>query len=502
MEKKVIIIGGGLGGLSAAVCLAVEGYSVTVYEQGSQVGGKLNKQTGKGYSFDTGPSELTMPWVLEQLFTRAGKKMDDYFSLIRIQPQWKAFFSDETTFELTSDLPLLFQQLKEQFDTDATALLQYLQHCSKMYELTQKSYYKKSLTGSEEMRKMHNMKEWMSLSSMKSVHQKTSQYIQSPHLKQLFDYLSISIGSSPHQAPVFLSLMTHSLLGMGSFYAKGGMYTIAEGIERLLQELQVKVHTNIKVSAIQYDDQERVKGILLQDGTTIPADIVICNRDPVTAYHSLLSNHPKVESAIRDLNKYPPGLSGMVLLLGVKGTYDHLQHRNIFFSANPQEEYEQLFKEGKPATDPTISVHLSCKSDPGQAPKKKSNMVVLTHVPPLKPGESWEPYRRQYRDRIIEKLEQRGITGLEKNIEIETQFIPDDFHHLYGANGGSLYGVAADRKKNNGFKIPCRSTLLQNLYFVGGSIHPGGSIPMASLSGQLAADLIIKDHAIIPVPTE
>jgi diapolycopene oxygenase len=184
-----------------------------------------------------------------------------------------------------------------------------------------------------------------------------------------------------------------------------------------------------------------------------------------------------------------------VLLLGVNRKYDQFKHHNFFFSRNPKQEFTEMFEHQKVTSDPTVYVGISSKSDPSQAPAGKENWFVLTHVPPLQPGESWERHRAGYRDLVLDKLERMGATDLRQHIEFEYQFIPDDLRSLYGSNGGSIYGVVTDRKRNGGFKVPSRSTLMKGLYFVGGSTHPGGGVPMVTLSGQLTADLIAGDLA-------
>ena len=166
----------------------------------------------------------------------------------------------------------------------------------------------------------------------------------------------------------------------------------------------------------------------------------------------------------------------------------------ISFLKDPKLEFKQIFEEKRPADDPTVYVGISSKSDPIQAPIGAENHFVLTHVPPLKDGEDWDLYKDTYRETVLTKLERNGLTKIREHIEFEYVFTPNDLNKLYGSNGGSIYGVAADRKTNGGFKIPSRSQVLSNLYFVGGSTHPGGGVPMVTLSGQLTADLILEDE--------
>ncbi|TLS36077.1 phytoene desaturase family protein [Pseudalkalibacillus caeni] len=492
MTKKVAIIGGGLGGLSTAISMASEGHSVTVFEKNERAGGKLNIRTGKGYSFDTGPSILTMPWVLEQLFGRAGRNIHDYLTIQRIEPQWRTFFEDGTTIDVTSDIPSMRHQLKSLSPEDASSFFDYLAYCSKMYDLNMKSFYKKSLSGLNDLRSMHSFKELMAMDPMRTMDQATKKHFKDERLQQLFNFFIMYIGSSPYHAPAVLSQLAHVQFGLGIYYVKGGMYKIAEAMLQLCDELGVEVKTNQEVTEIVTEGSDAT-ALKFQDGTVVEADLFVSNLEAIPAYKKLLNNHPASEKTTESLKKYEPTVSGLVMLLGVDKKYDQLAHHNFFFSKDPEKEFREIFDEGKPAVDPTVYIGVSSKSDPDQAPEGKENLFILTHVPPLKDGESWESYREQYRNLVLNKLERMGLDDIRDHVEFDYEFIPDDIERLYGANGGSIYGVNTDRKKNGGFKIPARSSLLSNLYFAGGSTHPGGGVPMVTLSGQLTSDLIMDD---------
>ncbi|WP_226666107.1 phytoene desaturase family protein [Metabacillus litoralis] len=491
MKKKVVIIGGGLGGMSAAIRLTTDNYDVTILEKGERLGGKLNKCGGKGYSFDTGPSILTMPWVLEQLFQNANRKTSDYFTIKRIEPQWKTFFEDGSTIELTSDLAELLRQLEAVSKEDASELFNYLSYCSKMYENSLKSVYKKSLSGIQDLRSMHSVKELLSLDLLKTMNQGTKKFFKDKKIQQLFNFLSMNVGSSPYAAPAVLSQLVHVQLGLGIYYVEGGMYKIADSMSRLLHELQVNVHLNTNVKKI-ITNGSKATGVEIENGRMIDADIVISNLEAIPTYNTLLKDHSLPPYAKQELEKFPPTTSGLILLLGVKKTYENLAHHNFFFSSSPEKEFDQIFNKGKISEDPTIYVGISSKSDSTQAPKGKENLFVLTHVPALKKGETWVNKKHAYTEVILDKLERMGMDHLKDNIEFTYTITPNNLEELYGANGGSIYGVTTDRKKNGGFKIPSKSTVLQNLFFVGGSTHPGGGVPMVILSGQLTADLILK----------
>ncbi|NIK12039.1 phytoene desaturase family protein [Alkalibacillus almallahensis] len=491
MKKKAVIIGAGLGGLSNAIRLAGDGYDVTVLEQNETIGGKLNQRSGKGYTFDTGPSILTMPWVLEQLFNSVHRRLEDYMTIERIEPQWRTFFEDGVSLDVTSDLPQMINEMEKVTDAPASQLTSFLSYSEHMYELCMKSFYKYSLSGLADLRKSHKMKELLAMDPFHTVAQGTHKHFNNHYLEQIFNFFVMYVGSSPYQAPSIFNQLAYVQLGLGIHYVQGGMYNIARGMKNVLDELRATVKTETPVSHV-LTEKGKAKGVVTTSGDVYHADVVVSNLEVIPAYETLFPQSKRTKKEAKKLSKtYEPTVSGLVLLLGVDREYNQLEHHNFFFSEDPELEFKQIFDQGRPADDPTVYIGVSKKNDDSQAPGGKENLFVLTHVPPktLTNGSvDWEDYRQV----VINKLKRMGLTDLEEHIEFEYRFTPDTLESLYGANGGSIYGVAANKKTNGGFKIPAKSDQFEHLYFVGGSTHPGGGVPMVTLSGQLTADLILK----------
>ncbi|MCE7793126.1 phytoene desaturase family protein [Salipaludibacillus sp. CUR1] len=490
-KKKAVVIGAGLAGLSSAIRLAGDGYDVTVLEKNENIGGKLNRRSGKGYTFDTGPSILTMPWVLEQLFESVHRKLEDYIEIERIEPQWRTFYEDGTSIDVLSDLPEMLEEMRKVKPDPDSSFMKFLAYSQDMYDICMKSFYKTSITGLKELKAQHTLKELLAMDPFHTVADGTKKHFKNKHLEQLFNFFVMYVGSNPYQAPAILNQLVYVQLGLGIYYVKGGMYNIAKGMKAVLDELRAEVHTDCPVSHV-VEEEGTAKGVVTEEGEFFEADVVVSNLEVIPAYKTLLPKNSRTKKEIKQLTKtFDPTVSGQVLLLGVNKEFKNLKHHNFFFSEDPEKEFKQIFEKGVPADDPTVYIGISSKSDPSQAPQGKENLFVLTHVPPktaMKKKADWD----KYREVILDKLERMGMEGLRDSIEFEYEFTPDTLEELYGSTGGSIYGIASNKGTNGGFKIPSKSSVYENLYFTGGSTHPGGGVPMVTLSGQLTADLIKK----------
>ncbi|WP_173917825.1 NAD(P)/FAD-dependent oxidoreductase [Halobacillus sp. Marseille-Q1614] len=493
MKKKAIIIGGGLGGMSTAIRLSGDGYDVKLLEKNSNLGGKLNRREGKGFTFDTGPSILTMPWVLEQLFESVHRRLEDYIKVERVEPQWRTFYEDGTQLDVTSDLPTMLDEMAKVTDRPNRSLTDFLSYSQDMYELCMKSFYKYSISDLKDLKKHHSLSELLKMDPLSTVAKATHKQFNNKYLEQLFNFFVMYVGSNPYSAPAILNQLVYVQLGLGIHYVKGGMYQIAEGMKMLMEELRVDIHLNTPVEQLVVEG-EKVTGVQTEDGNIHTADVVVSNLEAIPAYRQLAPKSSKVKKERKALEKeFKPTVSGLVLLLGVNKRFENLKHHNFFFSEDPEIEFKEIFDKGVPADDPTVYIGISSRTDGTQAPAGKDNLFVLTHVPPLKNGKRKSQDWDHYREVVLDKLERMGMEGLRDSIEFEHRFTPEDLESLYGPNGGSIYGIASDKKTNGGFKIPAKSQVYDNLYFAGGATHPGGGVPMVTLSGQLTADLI-KEH--------
>ncbi len=490
--KKVLIVGAGLGGLAAATSLAMKGFRVEIFERNERIGGKLNVLKEKGFSFDLGPSIFTLPHMFRPLFESGGRKLEDYITLQRVDPQWRNFFEDRTVVDLwesTSDM----QKELERFGPKAFADYQkFLSYSKQQYDITDKGYFEKGLDTFWDFVKFYGLAGGKDFDFINSMSSGISTRIENPYLRDIMEYFIKYVGSSAYDAPGFMNLMPNIQLEFGLWYIKGGLYELARAFETRLKELGVTVHLNTKVKSIEKQGKN-VTGIKVTSGmgkeTFIESDFVVSNMEVIPAYKELLGES---SSFMKKQEKYEPACSGIVVHLGVNKYYPQLAHHNFFYSKNQEKHFHRVFRDGNLPDDPTIYLVAPTRSDKSQAPEGHDNIKILPHIPYIN-GKYTREDCVALKDKVIDKLERMGLEGLRKHTVVEDFWSPYDIEKRYRSNQGSIYGVVSNRFKNFAFKAPKRSKKYTNLFFAGGSVNPGGGMPMVVLCGRHVADLIELD---------
>lgn len=489
-QHPIIVIGAGIGGLSAAIRLALAGQQVLVLEQNDQPGGKMGQIESDGFRWDTGPSVITMRHVFEDLFAAAGRRLDDYLTLLPVDPLTRYFYPDGTVLDASRDLSHMIEQIERLEPRDVEGYLAYLAYAARIHRITGPVFiYDRPPTPASFARVPVN--EWLLVDPLRTMHGSIRRFVRSPHLRQLLGRFATYVGGSPYVAPATLNVIAHVELSGGVWYPQGGIYAIARALTKLATELGVEVRTGCPVQQISVTDS-RTRGITLASGEFIPARAVIANVDVTTVYRHLLPPEPAVTRQLAKLEKYQPSCSGFVLLLGVEGDYTKLAHHNIFFSRDYPAEFRAIFDEQQPPDDPTIYVSITSKSDADHAPPGCENWFVLVNAPPLSADYDWETQRIPYRDHVLAKLAEAGF-DVRDRIRAEHVLTPADLARMSGAWRGALYGPspnsrwAAFRRPHN------RCPQIGGLYFAGGTTHPGGGVPMVALSGKVAAELLLED---------
>ena len=494
--SRVAIIGAGLGGMSAAISLRAAGYEVEVFEKNAQMGGKLNLLEQDGYTFDLGPSIFTLPAIFEDLFKRAGKEMKDYVQLDSVTPHWRNFFEDGLVLDLFEEKDLMRKELDKLPGDSAEhwkELQSFLEYARQQYHIIDSGYLKEGLDGLWEFLRHYGIgKIGKEIDYRPTMSEAIEKRLSDPKLRNIFEYFIKYVGSSALAAPGYMNMMPIIQFDFGLWYVRGGMYRLAEGMAKLMDEMGIKVHLEADVTSITREGKQ-VTGLSLADGRNLPFDLVVSNMEVIPTYERLLDESPKFMSK---LEKFKPACSGLVIHLGTDRVYPQLAHHNFVYSENQHKHFQTVFEKGQLPDDPTLYVVAPTRTDPSKAPEGGDNIKILPHIPPLSDDGSitHEDYLA-LRERVLDKMERLCTPDLRKHIVTEDFLTPVDLERMYRSNKGAIYGVVSDWKLNYGFKAPKTSSKYKNLYFCGGSINPGGGMPMVVLSGQKVADRIIAQHS-------
>jgi phytoene desaturase len=488
--NPVIVIGAGIGGLSAAIRLAAAGRRVVVLEQNDAVGGKMGQIQQAGFRWDTGPSVITMRHVLADLFKAANRNLEDYLTLLPVEPLTRYFYPDGVIFDATRDLSRMAAQIAALEERDVEGYLAYLAYAARLHRLTGPVFIYDQPPTWRSFSRVPPWEAWR-VDAWRSMDTAIRGFVRSPHLRQLLGRFATYVGGSPYQAPATLNVIAHVELTGGVWYPQGGIYTIAQALVRLAQELGVEIRTGCLVQQIVVE-REAVKGVVLADGTLLAAEVLVANVDVATVYQKLLPSEVATPGRLARLTSLEPSCSGFILLLGVAGSHHQLAHHNIFFSGDYRREFDDIFRRGLPPAEPTIYLAITSKSDPTHAPVGAENWFVLVNAPALGPEFDWSTQAGAYRDQVLAHLAKFGLEVRDR-IQSEHRLTPLDLARLSGAWRGALYGASPNSPFTALRRPHNRSRQVRGLYFVGGSTHPGGGVPMVMLSGRVVAGMIEKD---------
>ncbi|MFZ9938092.1 MAG: phytoene desaturase family protein [Luteolibacter sp.] len=485
--KKVLVIGSGLGGLSAAISLAQEGYQVAIHEKNDKIGGKLNVLKAQGYTFDLGPSILTLPHIFERLFERSGMKMSDHIPIRPLRPHWRNFFEDGKVVDLYPEPEKMAEEARK-VGEDPANVERFLKYSADLYDLTNEGYFEQGLDTAAEFREFYGLGKFLKFDLFRSMHGGVARHLKTRHMRDIFDYFIKYVGSSAYHSPAFMNCMPTIQYRYDLWYVDGGLYGIALGFQKLLDHLGIVVHLNSEVTEVRKQGG-RVTGLVAND-VFHEADIIVSNMEVIPAYEKLLAED---DAFLKTLEKYEPSCSGLVLELGLDRQYPQLAHHNFLYSEHQKKHFHTVFRKRELPPDPTIYLVAASRTDPTVAPPGCDCLKILPHIPFI--DDSKPLTRDDYlalKERVIDKLERMGLENLRSHVVFEHCWTPLDIREQYHSNKGSIYGVVSDRFKNLAFKAPKQSVRYPNLFFVGGSVNPGGGMPMVVLCGQNVAKKVVE----------
>lgn len=489
--KKAVIIGGGLAGLSAAVTLANAGFSVDLYEKNPHLGGKLMPVSLGRHSFDFGPNTITMPHVFNSIIEQTGERAEDYYEMVPLVSHTRNHFRDGTRFDFSTDQAEMIQQLEHLDPRAASNYKAFLQETERLYKLSERYFFPTTFQSWKDYLSPSLGKALLSVRPYESLHHFFGRYFYNPQLLQAFDRFATYIGSSPYKAPATFSMIAYLELVQGVFYIKGGNVRIAEAFAAVASKCGAELHTNTPVRRILIEDQKAV-GVELASGEQVPADHVILNGDLLSAFPALVEEEQRPSFSDERIKKFEPSISAFVITAGLNVRLPALKHHNVFFSEDYRREFAELFDERTYSKEPTVYISNSSYTDRTVSPDG-DNLFILVNAPALTREGQLQIEPEEYKERIYDFLDSYGIDVRSHLIE-ERIFTPEFIREKFGAFRGALYGPSSNKPADAFLRPANASKDIKNLYFAGGSTHPGGGSPMVTLGGQNVAKRIIASY--------
>ncbi len=486
--KKAIIIGSGVGGLATALRLKAQGLDVVVFENNSYPGGKLSSFNLGQYRFDAGPSLLTMPHYIDELFELFNENPKDYFNYKRKDISCKYFWEDKTVLNAYSDKNKFINEINKVLKVDKNIITKYLLKAKKKYDLTKNIFLEQSLhkiktyLSSDLIRGIFNLYFFQINKTLDTVNQDE---LKEPHLVQLFNRFATYNGSSPFKTPGMMTLIQHLEQEYGTFVSEKGMINISKSIFDLAKRNGVKFEFNKLVNEIVVKNN-KVVGVKVNN-TVIESDFVVSNMDIVPTYKKLLKNSYQPKKVLNQERSS----SALIFYWGIKKTFKNLELHNILFSNNYKKEFDSIFELGTISDDPTVYINITSKDVVSDAPKESENWFVMINSP-NDTGQDWNEIIKTVRKNTINKINRTLNIDIESFIEFEKVFSPKNIEKNTQSYLGSLYGSSSNNKMSAFLRHPNFSKHIQNLYFCGGSVHPGGGIPLCLLSAKIVSELIKK----------
>lgn len=489
-SKKAVIIGAGVGGLATAVLLAQEGFSVEVYEKNANPGGRCGQMIQDGHRFDLGATILLMPSLYRKVFLALGLDMDKELETNSLEPVYKIFFGNGTDFAFSRDQEKMKIQLEA---IEPGSYEQYKRYVKEGYDFFDLSI--NGLLG----RNFNSLFEFITLKSIRLlIHLKTwikhTTYIQrffkDPHLQMAFTFQNIYVGQNPYKQPAFFSMLPAAEIVEGALFPNGGMHRVVEKLLTTAIGLGVRVKYKKPVAQILVNGK-KTEGILLENGKTVKADLVIANADLPYVYNQLLPDKKKSNR----LQKKEYSCSAIVFHWGLDKVYPQLVHHSIFLNDPYKDGMEKIFNEKSLSSNPSFYIHAPVRTDKSAAPENQDTISIIVPAPHLdeKIDQDWQMLKQTAREGVVRRLKEAGLDDIEDHIKFEVCYLPKTWESACNITRGSVFGSLSHSIFQMGYFRPHnRHNKYKNLYFTGGSTHPGNGIPLVLLSAKLTSERILK----------
>jgi phytoene desaturase len=485
---RIIVIGSGFGGLSAAIRLRAQGHEVTVVEQRDKPGGRAYVYQQDGFTFDGGPTIITAPWLFDELFAAAGKKVADYAQIVPIDPFYQIRFEDGTVFRYNGDTNAIIEQIRKLNPDDVRGYRAFLKQSERVFGAGM-SLIDKPFTTLMDMVKV--LPDLIRLRADRSVAGLTNRHIRDERLRQVFSFHPLLVGGNPFETTSIYTLIHHLERTWGVWFAMGGTGKLVEAFVRCLQDIGGELRLSTTVQEIMVDERTgKANGVRLASGEVLPADAVVSNGDVAFTYKHLIAPKWRKKNTDARIDGLDYSMSLMVIYFGTNKQYEDIAHHEIIMGPRYRGLLDDVFGTKTLAKDFSLYLHRPTATDPSLAPPGCDAWYVLSPVPHLGGPTDWRVTSQAYRDRIMQYLEDRYLPGLSKHLVTEHRIDPLHFRDTLSSHLGSAFSVQPTLLQSAWFRPHNKSEDIPNLYFAGAGTHPGAGLPGVISSGKIVADLI------------
>ena len=484
-KSKIIIIGGGIGGLSLGPLLSNDNFEVEIFESEPTLGGRANIIKEEGFTFDTGPSLLNYPWVYEEYFSNFGKNFYDYVDLIKVDPAVNFVWRDKTNLQLSSDINKLSDEISKFCPNDRNGLIEFLKSSQKKYNLAFKNIVTKNSSNIFSWLINAGITNLLSLGLTNSMYNEINKFFEEKKVVEALSSYSMYLGDSPYKLPGFFSILPYGELQYGLWMPKGGMYGLVEGLIKLNQEKDVKINTSSKIKKIIVEKKSAI-GVILEDGSEILSDIIISNVDSETTHKDLIGINSK---------KYKMTPSAYTFYWGINKNIDSLTHHTIFLPDNFKKTFDELFIKNEIPNDLPFYISIPSKTDSSLAPKGQSSLFALIPCPVISKFSEEHNIEKavELKNEVFNRFQQNDIDIKKEDIIFEKIYTPHEWKNNFGLFDGSAFGPSHNFSQIGPFRNSNKSKKIKNLYFVGASTTPGTGVPMCILSSKMTNEIIQEE---------
>lgn len=480
---RALVVGAGVGGLTAAGLLARRGFDVTVLERRGEPGGRCGRLQAGGFTFDLGPTILLMPDVLRATFAALGSRLEDELTLTRCEPNYTIHWRDGSELTLSSDRARLAAAFEQLEPGSSVALARLLETSARRYDGAMSRFVPTHWDSVGQFLAPPVLAHALRLGAHRTLSGDVARAFRDPRLQQALSFQTMYLGVSPYEAPAVFSLLPYTELTHGVWYPTGGLSAVPRALERVARRLGVRFEYGTAVERILVE-ADRARGVQLAGGRTLTADVVVCNADVPWARRNLLGE------ARTGLERKRSTASGFLLYWGLRRRREELGHHSVFLGEDFKGSFERLFSRLELPQDPSFYVNVASRTDAGMAPPGKDALYVLVPAPRQGSGLDWAVEGPKVRAHVLARLEAEGVRGLEADIELERRMTPDDWASELNLEHGANFGLAQSRFQVGPFRPKVYDERIAGLFFCGASAQPGTGVPTVMISARLAVEAI------------